>query len=320
MSKIRHDLIESGNILDSIYSRHLPWSGYYMVAYRATAMRQFPLLTEYWDTYCITELMAGKPDDDAAPISTIPARWPAGCTPSIAFNFGAGVQRPLGPQPIFPGQEGFHGFTNAWVWPEKLLRILESFPSRGLGKAKPVKAYVYDGDEYSAEGQWYLLPPPAAVGKPVVDKHVEELLIGYESDRREWPLLFDDTNTLDPAYDVIQYCGLSEGCIPGTEYNHNYLLLSERVVDALLQEAPWLVFHPICLASGTAFRSMPPAQERLFSLCGLSDDSGYDDLADWRWTHLADALDDDKREEGHPTLSEADAQALAALLESLRPG
>lgn len=95
------------------------------------------------------------------------------------------------------------------------------------------------------------------------------------------------------------------------------LLLSERVVDALLAEAPWLVFHPICIASGKAFRCMTPAQYQLFSLDKFSDsDSEYDEFSDWRRIHLAEFVED---EEDSPQLSEVDSQNLAALLDSLRP-
>lgn len=317
MNKIRTDLIERGNILDSIYSRHLPWSGYYMVAYRATAMRQFPLRYDYDDTYCVTELFDGDPDAGAGTISTITESWTAECSPAIAFNFGAGAQRPLGPQPIYPLQDNLPRFADAWVWPEKLMQILYQFPSCGLPAPVPVKAYAFGEGEYTAEGSWYLLPPPPETQADRVDSQIVVLTIGWECDQRRWPLLLDDRHRLDTACDVMQYCGLSEGFRPDVQFPSNYLLLSERVVDALLAEAPWLVFHPICIASGKAFRCMTPAQYQLFSLDKFSDsDSEYDEFSDWRRIHLAEFVED---EEDSPQLSEVDSQNLAALLDSLRP-
>ncbi|MBQ8516215.1 MAG: hypothetical protein IJ498_01400 [Akkermansia sp.] len=317
MNKVRTDLIERGNILESIYSRHLPWIGYYMIAYRATAMRQFPLMYDYEDTYCITELFDGDPDAGADSLSTVTESWSAESAPAIAFNFGSGEQRPLGPQPIFPLQAGLPRFADAWVWPEKLMHMLLQFPASGLHTPIPVKSHAFGEGEYTAEGQWYLLPPPLEKLANRVDNQVVVLTIGWERDQRRWPLLLDDSHTLDTACDVIQYCGLSEGYRPDVQFPHNYLFLSERVVDALLAEAPWLVFHPICIASGTAYRNMEPAQYRLFSLDKFSDsDSEYNEFAEWRHAHLAEYIEED---EEYPQLSETDSQNLAALLESLRP-
>ena len=317
MSTVRTDLIERGNILDSIYSRHLPWSGYYMIAYRATAMRQFPVMDDYLDTYCITELFDGDLNEDADTILPIVENWPENCSPSIAFQYGSGEQRPLGPQPIFP-QDNQPRFNHAWVWPQKLLDILRQFPARGLSEPVPVSAYVLGEGAYTAEGQWYLLPPPLESQADYVDAQLEELNIGWSSDRRSWPLLLDDCHTLDPAYDVIQYCGLSDEILPGLRSNLNYLIMSERVVDALLSEAPWLVFHPICIASGKAYRSMTRTQRQQFHLSRFTDtkSADYDELTDWRHAHLAQFVEDD---EEHPSLSETDAQDLAALLATLRP-
>ena len=88
-----------------------------MIAYRATAMRQFPVMDDYLDTYCITELLDGDLNEDADTILPRVENWPETCSPSIAFQYGAGEQRPLGPQPIFP-LDNHPRFNHAWVWPQ----------------------------------------------------------------------------------------------------------------------------------------------------------------------------------------------------------
>ena len=120
-----------------------------------------------------------------------------------------------------------------------------------------------------------------------VDADLHTVLLGCGVEQVVLPLLLDDAHTLDPTCGVIHYCAIESHAELNLRLHHNFLLLCDDVVAALLEADPELVFFPILMARGSAIRRLRSQKIRIPTLTAYEEVfPPYDAIAEWRRTHL----------------------------------
>ena len=285
--RLRQAWLQRGSVVSSAFSQNLPWSGYYILAVRPTLMRKFSSLPEYEFSYGVPMLFDADPCVSGSPILPADSAWPSSQQLHLLLHYATDTHHPLGPWELDAGTKPHLRYCTAFAWPERLFRILQSFPSRGLEGAHPVTVSTFAVYPYTAEGAFYLIPPPQPSEAIAVDADLHTVLLGSGVEQVVLPLLLDDSHTLDPAYGVIHYCAIESHAELALRFHHNFLLLSDAVVAALLEADPELVFFPVLMVHGSALRRLRSQKIRIPTLTAYEEVfSPYDAIAEWRRTHL----------------------------------
>lgn len=283
----RQEWLQLGCLVGSAYTLTLPWSGYYMLAVGPTLMRKFPTDAEHEHNYGVPLLFEGDPCAAGTPVLPADSAWPHEQQLYIMLHYATDSLRPLGPWVVDAGSKPHLHYCSAFVWPERLYRILEGFSSRGIGCAMPVTASTFTECPYTAEGAFHLIPPPLPQEAVAVDADLHTVLLGSGVEQVVLPLLLDDSHTLDPACEIIHYCATEQHAEFNLCLHHNFLLLSDAVVAALLAVDPDLVFFPIVMAHGPALRRLRAQKIRIPTLTAYEEVAPpYDAIAEWRRSHL----------------------------------
>lgn len=286
---LRQEWLRLGHVVESPFSRFLPWSGYYMVAERPSIMRKFPDAQLYPTTYGDSLLFDGDPCASGRPL--MPAdddSWAPPLSFTLMLHYVAEPPRGgLPPWVLDVGSSPHKGYCSAFAWPEHLFRILLRFPSRGIHTALPVTAATAADFPYIADGTYHIIPPPPPESATAVDAALHTILIGSGETQTVLPLMLDDSHTLDPAFPVIQYFARVMDADLHSPVYHNFLLLSDAVVQALLAADPQLVFFPILIARGSALRNLCAQKVRISTLTSYEEVAPpYDAIAEWCRAHL----------------------------------
>lgn len=288
---MRQEWLRLGHVVESPFSRFLPWSGYYMVAERPSVMRKYPSPHEYRYTYGDPLLFDGDPCAGGLPLPPAALTHPQQLKLTLMLHYATEPPyRSLGPWTLDVGDSQHSHYCSAFAWPEALYRILRRFPSRGLHTVLPVAASTFTDFPYTAEGTFRVLLPPAPPEATAVDPALHTILLGSGEEQTELPLLLDDSHTLDPACHVIQYFAQVHHAQLNRPVYHNFLLISDAVVQALLAADPRLVFFPIVIARGAALRNLCAQRLRIPTLTSYEEVAPpYDAIAEWRLAHLPHA-------------------------------